>query len=128
MIVSGIILAVIGYMSGLTVLKAIGGILIVVMWGSSRVFWPAPMPGFEAAGADIDARRPAAGDPNASSRSALGRRAGRHGRAAAFARAPRPPRDSARLRYLRRNTRSAATSAPARGSRRALHARHARSG
>lgn len=95
MIVSGIVLAVIGYMSGLTVLKAIGGILIVVMWGSSRVFWPAATAGLEVAGgADSDAQRPVACTPG-------------------------PPRLSPRLRHLRRATRSGATSAPARQSRRA---------
>ncbi|SPM32302.1 Mycobacterium rhizamassiliense ORFan, partial [Mycobacterium rhizamassiliense] len=56
-IVSGIVLAVIGCMSGLTVLKAIGGILIVVMWGRSRVFWPTAAPGFEVADAEFDAGR-----------------------------------------------------------------------
>ena len=126
MIVSGIILAVIGCMSGLTFLKTIGGILIVVMWGSSRVLWPAPTPGFNAGGADIDTRCPAARNLTASPGSAGGRRGGRQGRAAAFARAPRSPRLSSRLRYLRRNTRSGATSSPARW-RRKPHARHARS-
>jgi hypothetical protein len=59
-IISGVILAVLGYMSGLTILQAIGGILIVVMWGNSNVFFPAAMPGLELAGSDIDARRVAA--------------------------------------------------------------------
>lgn len=63
MIVSGIILAVIGCVSGLTVLKAIGGILIVVMWGRSGVFWPSATPGFEVAGGELDAGREAARAP-----------------------------------------------------------------
>jgi hypothetical protein len=84
-IVSGIIVVVIGYMSGLTVLKAIGGILIVVMWGSSRAFWPSATRGFEVSGADLDAGRQ-------------------------VVRVPKQPPLAPRLLHLRRNAGSGATS------------------
>lgn len=59
MVASGIIVTLIGYLSGLDVLKAFGGLLFVVMWGASSMFRP-PAIAFEAARADSDARRVAA--------------------------------------------------------------------
>ena len=96
MIISGVILAVIGYMSGVTILQAIGGILVVVMWGSSRVFFPAPTPGLEVAAADVDARHQVRAEPMGRPLSALRRRITahrprRHNRAAVGF-APRPSR------------------------------------
>jgi hypothetical protein len=84
-IISGVILAAIGYVSGLTILQTIGGILVVVMWGSSSVFFPAAMSGLEVAGADIDARPQIRAEPMGRPLSALRRRitAHRHSRAAA---------------------------------------------
>jgi hypothetical protein len=76
--ISGVIVALIGYMSGLTILQTIGGILVVVMWGSSTVFFPAAMPGLEAAGADIDARQQIRAEPMGRPLSALRRRITAH--------------------------------------------------
>jgi hypothetical protein len=87
-IISGVILAAIGYVSGLTILQTIGGILVVVMWGSSTVFFPAAMPGLEAAGADIDARQQIRAEPMGRPLSALRRRI-TAGRAAVLRRCPR---------------------------------------
>lgn len=78
MIISGVILAVLGYMSGLTILQAIGGILIVVMWGNSNVFFPAAMPGREFAGSDIGARPYVRAEPMGRPLSALRRRITAH--------------------------------------------------
>jgi hypothetical protein len=87
-IISGVILAAIGYMSGLTILQTIGGLLVVVMWGSSSVFFPAATPGLEVAGADFDARPQIRAEPMGRPLSALrrritARRPRRHSRAAA---------------------------------------------
>lgn len=58
MIASGIIVTLIGYFSGLDVLKAFGGVLLVAMWGTSWMFRP-PATAFEVARADANApRRP----------------------------------------------------------------------
>ena len=59
MIASGIIVTLIGYFSGLDILKAFGGVLLVAMWGTSWMFRP-PATAFEVARADSDAGRVAA--------------------------------------------------------------------
>lgn len=97
MFISGVIVAVIGYMCGLTILQAIGGILAVVMWSSSGVFFPAAARGLEVAGADFDARPQIRAEPMGRPVFALRRRitahrARRHSRAAAVGLAPRPSR------------------------------------
>jgi hypothetical protein len=94
-IVSGVILAVLGYMSGLTILQAIGGILIVVMWGNSSLFVPAGMRGLELAGSDIDARPQVRSEPTGRPLSALRRRITAH-RVAAMAVAAARPAEAAR--------------------------------
>jgi len=94
-IISGVILAVIGYMSGVTILQAIGGILVVVMWGSSRVFFPAATPGLEVAAADVDARHQVRAEPMGRPLSALRRRI-RAYRVAAMAVAAARPAEAAR--------------------------------
>jgi hypothetical protein len=96
-IVSGVILAVLGYMSGLTILQAIGGILIVLMWGNSSLFFRAAMPGLQLAGSDIDVRPQVRAEPMGRPLSALRRRITahhprRHSRAATVGLAPRPSR------------------------------------
>ncbi len=93
MIVSGVILAALGYMSGLTILQAIGGILIVLMWGNSSLFFPAAMPGLQLAGSDIDVRPQVHAEPMGRPLSALRRRitahrTRRHHRATAVGLAP----------------------------------------
>jgi hypothetical protein len=89
-IISGVILAVLGYMSGLTVLQAIGGILIVVMWGNSSLFFPSAMPGLQLAGADIDVRPQVRAAPVGRPLSALRRRLTAHRVAAMAVAAARP--------------------------------------
>lgn len=95
MIISGVILAVLGYMSGLTILQAIGGILIVVMWGNSSLFFPATMPGLEVAGSDIDARHQVRAQPVGRPLSALRQRITAR-RVAAMAVAAARPAEAAR--------------------------------
>lgn len=60
MIASGIIVTLIGYFSGLDVLKAFGGVLLVAMWGTSWMFRPPAAAALNVARADPDARRVAA--------------------------------------------------------------------
>jgi hypothetical protein len=88
--ISGVIVAVLGYMSGLTILQAIGGMLIVVMWGNSSLFFPAAMRGLELAGSDIDARPQVRSEPTGRPLSALRRRITAHRVAAMAVAAARP--------------------------------------
>jgi hypothetical protein len=64
MILSGIIVTLIRYVSHLDVLKAFGGLLIVAMWGTSGMFRPPATAASNVACADANAhRRPSLGPP-----------------------------------------------------------------